>query len=340
MIKILKSVVILAVFLALNSCKSQPIEFEDFPYTTTYFPSQFPLRTLVFGDYKYENDNDCSFDIRAAHGGGYENKKDVTVGFVVDASLVDNLYTGNIKLTTIPSNWYTLSSANQIIIPKGTRQGGVTVTLNDAFFNDPNSVGTYWVLPIRMTSTTADSILSGRSPLQNPDPRLAADWELAPKDFTIFAVRYVNEWHGRYLLRGVSVNKQTDGTVIETVTYHARYLELNQVVSVTTSGRYQIRYSAAVRQTPSPGNFEILVDYNSSDKVTATLTSSPNSAFPVEGTAKMVKNAESWGDIERDVIYLDYKVMAGDRIYEAKDTLVFRDKNVQYQEYSSISVSQ
>jgi hypothetical protein len=338
MIKIIKLTVILAVFSLLNSCKSQPIEFENFPYTTTYFPSQFPLRTLVFGDYKYENDNDCSFLISAAHGGGYENKKDVTVGFEIVPSLVDNLYTGNTKLRAMPSNWYTLSSPNQIIIPKGSRQGGVTVTLNDAFFNDPGSIGTNWVIPVRMTSTTADSILSGRSPLQNPDPRLAGDWELAPKNYTIFAVRYVNEWHGRYLLRGTAVSKEADGTVAETIHYRARYLELNQVVSMTTSGRRQVRYSAAVRQTPSPGNFAILLDYSPSDNVTATLTSAPNSTFPVEGTAKMVKNAESWGDIARDVIYLDYRVMAGNRIYEAKDTLVFRDKNVQYQEYASIAV--
>ena len=190
-----------------------------------------------------------------------------------------------------------------------------------------------------MTSTTADSILVGKPSTPEPDPRITGNWEFAPKDFTIFAVRYVNEWHGRYLLRGVSVNRESDGALIETVTYRARYLELNQVVSVATTGRNQVRYSAAIRQTPSPGNFEMFLDFSPSDKVTATLTSSPNSAFPVEGTAKMVKNAESWGDIERDVIYLDYKVMAEDRIYEAKDTLVFRDKNVQYQEYSSISVT-
>lgn len=338
MTKIIKTAVILVSLIALNACKNQAIEFEDFPYTTTYFPSQFPLRTLVFGDYKYDNDNDGSFLISAAHGGGYENKKDVTVGFQVNPMLVDGLYTGNIKLMAMPSNWYTLSSPNQIIIPKGERQGGITVTLNDAFFNDPNSIGTYWVIPLSMTSTTADSILSGKPSVQNPDPRITANWEYAPKNFTVFAVRFVNEWHGRYLLRGVSVNKDTEGNVSETVVYHARYLEANQVVAVTTSGRYQITYSAAIRQTPSPGNFEILVDYNPSDKVTATLSTSPNSRYPVTGTAKMVKNAESWGDITRDVIYLDYRVTAEGRTYEAKDTLVFRDKNVQYQEYSSIAI--
>ena len=338
MTKLIKTAAIFVIILILHSCTNQPIEFPDYPYTTTYFPSQFPLRTLVFGDYKYDNDNDCSFLISAAHGGGYENKKDVTVGFEVDPSLVNNLYTGNIKLNTIPSDWYTLSSPNQILIPKGTRQGGVTVTLKDAFFEDPNSYGTYWVIPLRMTTTTADSILSGKPSTQNPDPRITGNWEYAPKNFTVFAVKFVNEWHGRYLLRGVSVNKDLDGNVLETVTYRARYLEQNQVVSVTTNGRNRVRYSAALRQTPSPGNFEIWVDFNPTDKVTATLTSSPSSAFPVEGTAKMVKNAESWGDIERDVIYLDYKVTAEGRTYEAKDTLVFRDKNVRYAEYASIAI--
>ena len=342
--KIIKIAVVLITFSVLYACKSQPLEFPDFPYNTTYFPIQHPARTLVFGDYMYENDDDCTFRISAVHGGGYENKKNVTVGFVVDNSLTDNLYlsaTSSVLLKAMPESWYTLSSANQIIIPKGERSGGVTVTLKDAFFEDPNSINTYWVIPLRMTSTTADSILVGDPAVVNPDVRIAADWVTPPKNYTVFGVKYVNEWHGRYLLQGASVNKEADGSVVETITYRGRYLEESEVVGVTTVGRHQVRYSKTLRQSASqggniPGEYIILLDFDPVDKVSATLSQGPNSAHKLTGTAKMVKNAGSWGDIARDVIYLDYKVEveANNRIYEIKDTLTFRDKNVRYEEYT------
>lgn len=336
--KTFKTVVILFVFSAIYSCSNQPIEFEDFPYTTTYFSSQFPLRTMVLGDYKYENDNDGTFEIRAAHGGGYENKADVTVGFEITPTLIDNLYVGNTKLMIMPSEWYSLSNPNKMVIPKGTRQGGITVTLNDKFFSDPNSVNTYWAIPVKMITTTADSILSGKPIISNPDPRIAANWEFAPKNFTIFAVKFVNEWHGRYLLRGTSVCKDAvSDETIERVSYHARYLEANQVVSFTTSGRYQSRFSAGIRHkdnnNESLGNFDIVMDYNNSNN-TATIAKHPSFKYNVTGSAKMVEGAESWGDIDRNVIYLDYKIEAGDRNIEIKDTLVFRDKNVKYEEFT------
>jgi hypothetical protein len=324
--------------LTIFSCSNQDWEFEDFEYTTTYFPIQFPVRTLVYGDYNYEGENDSEFLISATKGGGYTNKKDVTVGFTIDNSLVDNLYAGNTKIQVMPPSWYTLSSPNQIFIPKGELSGGVSVTLNDAFFADPASIGACWAIPLRMTSTTAASMLVGFTLLDNADPRIVGNWTKAPKDFTIFCVKYVNEWHGRYLLRGTSVCKNSaDGSVVETVRYAQRYLEQNQVVSFSTAARYQSRYSAGIRHSDSGGasygNFDFLMDYNNSDN-TGTIKKHPNFKYDVTGTAKMVKGAESWGDEDRNVIYLDYKIDAGERYIEVKDTLVFRDKNVKFEEFS------
>ena len=336
--QLMKIAGLFVIFLMIFSCKNQDWEFDDFEYTTTYFPIQFPVRTLVYGDYNYEGENDSEFLISATKGGGYANNNDITVGFAVDNSLVDNLYSGNTKIQAMPESWYTLSSQNQILIPKGDLAGGVKVTLNDAFFADPNSSGTCWAIPLRMTSTTADSILSGFTLLDTADPRVAGNWTKAPKNFTIFCVKYVNEWHARYLLRGTSVIKNSaDGSVIETVRYAQRYLEQNQVVSFTTSARYQSRFSAGIRHSDgngdSYGNFDILIDYNNSDN-TGTIKKNSSFQYDVTGNAKMVKGAESWGDEDRNVIYLDYKIDAGDRYIEIKDTLVFRDKNVKFEEFS------
>ena len=334
---------VLLMTLGIFSCKNQSWSFPDFDYTTTYFPIQYPLRTLVLGDYMYDNsmDKELKFLISATMGGAYENKQNVTVGFQVDNSLTTNLFTGTTPMMAMPANWYTLSSANEIVIPKGSFAGGVTVQLTNAFLADTNSVRAYWAIPLRMTSTTADSLLAGKSGMTNPDRRIATDWAVAPKDFTIFGVKYVNEWHGKYLLRGTDVIKAPNGTILETITYHTTYLEGNSIVSLLTSRRNQVKYSNSIKRASnkggSPGSFEMKLDFNVDDITQASLSSTTRfPKFPVTGTAKMVRaenSPESWGDKSRDVIYLDYQVQVADTIHFIKDTLVFRDKAVKYEEY-------
>jgi hypothetical protein len=330
---------LLLMTLGIFSCKNQSWSFPDFDYTTTYFPNQYPLRTLVFGDYIYDNsmDNDLKFLISATTSGVYENKEDIKVGFEVDNTLTTNLFTNtNTPIKAMPTDWYTLSSTNEIIIPKGKFAGGVTVQLNDKFTTDTNSVNAYWVIPLKMTSTTADSILSGRTGMTNPDRRIATNWAVAPKDFTLFGVKYVNEWHGRYLLRGQDIITDLSGTPVDTIVYHTQYLEGNSVVQLSTSRRNQVKYSNSVRG--GSGSFEMKLDFQASDITKATLsTTYKYLANPVSGTAKMVlakDSPESWGNQPRNTIYLDYKITTATQIHNVKDTLVFRDKNVKYQDFT------
>ena len=44
--------------ICLISCQNQEIDFPDFDYTTGYFPYQYPIRTIILGDYIYDNSND------------------------------------------------------------------------------------------------------------------------------------------------------------------------------------------------------------------------------------------------------------------------------------------
>jgi hypothetical protein len=300
----------------------------------------------------YDNsmDEKLQFILMATTGGVYENKQDVKVGFKVDNTLAANLFTNaGTPVKAMPADWYTLSNTSEIVIPKGKFFDGITVQLTNAFTADTNSVGTYWVIPLKMTSTTADSILSGRSGVSNPDPRIASNWAVTPKDFTLFGVKYVNEWHGKYLLRGTDVVKKTDGTLIEQINYHTQYLEGNSVVSLSTSRRNQVKYSEAVKLTGGSGNsFEIKINFQPNDITSATIESSsryPNTV--VTGTAKMVlakDSPESWGNKPRTVIYLDYTIKDTPSnstsdyygvplIHTIKDTLVFRDKDVKYEDF-------
>ncbi len=138
---------LLLMALGIFSCTNGGWSFPDFPYTTTYFPNQFPIRTLVFGDYIYDNSNDnqMKFEIGAATGGVYKQTKDITIGFQVDNSLTDNLFTNSgSPIMPMPSGWYTLSSTSQMVIPSGQYTGGVMVQLTTDFTSDPNSINPYW----------------------------------------------------------------------------------------------------------------------------------------------------------------------------------------------------
>lgn len=335
---IIKTSLLLLIIIGAFSCKNENWEFDDFDYWTTYFAYQYPVRTLVLGDYMYDNseDNEYKFLIAATTGGGYENKKDIKVGFTVDNSLVDDLYTStNTPIKALPSEWYTISNSSEMIIPKGEFFGGVTVQLTDKFFEDENALDTYWAIPIRMTSTTVDSILKGNPIFQGADPRIATEWTITPKDFTIFGIKYVNEWHGKYLLRGKSIIKDETGVVKNTVVYRPRYIEAGEVVNIFTTGRHQVKYSGPIRgvEGGSPGNFEMQLNYDANNHTSATITN-VNTDFPVAGVVKMGKGAESWNNIARDVIYLDYTIKVGNDTHEVKDTLVFRDKAVKFEQFT------
>ena len=49
---------LVVIFLGFASCQNFDDNHPDYLYTSGYFPYQFPVRTLVLGDYIYDNSND------------------------------------------------------------------------------------------------------------------------------------------------------------------------------------------------------------------------------------------------------------------------------------------
>jgi len=326
----------------LLSCQNKDIDFPDFEYTTTYFPYQFPVRTLVLGDYYFDNENDkkLKFAISATMGGVYENKEDRLVDFVVDESLVENMYIGDKKILPLPSQYYQLSNSSRIVIPKGQLSGSVFVQLTEEFLNDPQALGpegTVYVVPLRITGSTTDSVLWGKSSVPDPDYRVAEDWETAPKNYTLFGINYVNEYHGNYLVRGKSVQVGLPGVSADTtIVYRSADVETDRVIGVNIDSRNAVTYTREVarNKVQSPGNFTMRITFDASGN--GQITTGAGSAFAVTGTAKFVKDADSWGGKPRHAIYLDYTVNDGVFQNQAKDTLVYRDKGVYFQEYAPV----
>jgi len=333
-----KIFLILTLIAGLISCHNFEITHPDFDYTTGFFPYQFPVRTLVLGDYIYDNANDNAhkFVVSVAMGGVYDNTKDRVFSISVDNSLCNNILfkSGGDQIKALPSNYYTLSSSSQIVIPAGKMNGGIDVQLTDAFFADPLAIKNTYVVPIRINSSAdVDSILSGSSANAKPDPRIAAQWNIAPKNFTMFAVKYINEYHGNYFHYGSNKVKDATGAEVETTTYSTTYVEQNSVAKLNTTGRYQVSLGTFFRSNKVTGVLNLLLTFNGTK---CTVTAPAGSTYTVTGTGEFLAKKYNWGDKERDGITLTYKVTSGTYTYEATETLVARDRAVVMEVYAPV----
>ena len=186
----------------LASCDSKDQEFPDFETQSVYFAKQYPVRIVELGNDDYvdlTNDNAHKVYISATMGGAYNNPKDITVDITVDESLCSGLkFDDGTDITPMPSSYYTLA-ANSIKIPKGQVTASVEVQLTDAFFNDPLSLTKHYVIPVKMTNAIGvDSIISA-------------------KNFTLYAVKYVNAYHAVYVRQKESENDKEEEFKITTV---------------------------------------------------------------------------------------------------------------------------
>lgn len=332
---------ILMIVGGLSSCENFETDHPDFDYTSGFFPYQYPVRTLVLGDYIYDNtnDNDHKFLISVAMGGVYENKKDRVFNFQINEDLCEDvLFSANgDTVRVMPQEYYTLSSTDKIVIPKGKFNGGVEVQLTDAFFEDTIAVQSGYVIPLVLTgSGDVDRILIGESPSQNADPRVAAQWTVLPKNFTMFAVKYVNEYHGNYFHYGKSVLRDADNNVVEENTYEAKFVEQNPVAKLVTKARREVSFRTFLQLSDDdvmPEAADMILTFEGDN---CTITAAKKSPYTITGTGVFKSKAYSWGAKERDGIELTYTVSDGVHTYEANEVLVIRDRAIVMEVYSPV----
>lgn len=331
------------ILLSILTACNKKWEFADYKYTTAYFPYQSPVRTLVLGEDIYDNtlDNQHKFLIMAAMGGVYENKKDITLNLSVDNSLTQRLKfnaANGDDVIPMPSNYYSLPQDMKITIPAGKVMGGIEVQLTDAFFADPRAIKNTFVIPLKIVSATnVDSVLRGTSTKTSPDPRQAGDWSSAPKDYVLYAVKYVNPYHGAYLRRGIDEVKGNNGnTALDTaVVYHNAFVEKDEVATMFTKSMTQDSMSLNAK---NKGNlnapFRLFLNFDNTGKCTV---SGPVSAtYTVSGNGEFVKKGDMWGTEKRDVIHLKYQINFGTTTHNLTDTLVMRDREVKFETFTPV----
>ena len=176
--------------------------------------------------------------------------------------------------------------------------------------------------------------------MPSPDRRKPADWVLTPKDFVLFAVKYVNPYHGFYLRRGVDDAKGTGGnTSLDTnVVYHAAYVEKDQVISALTTSLSQVSMSLNAK---NKGNinapFQLILNFDGQGK--CTVTQPATASYTITGNGEFVKDGDMWGNEKRDVIRLKYQVNFGTTIHSFSDTIVARDRGVKFETFTPVVVN-
>ena len=232
----------------LASCHNKEQVFPDYDGgITTYFAYQYPVRTIVLGEsetFSTDLDNQGKCIIYGTMGGAYKGK-DIVIDIEVDNTLTDNLFfdaEGKNPVKAMPSEYYTLSG-NQLKY-EGNHMGGVEVQLTDAFFADPDAIKTTYVVPVKMTNIVkgADQILAG-VPAVEGEPAWRTDasqWKTLPMDYTLYAVKYINQWDGSWLRRGVDTI--TEGGQTTTEVRHKQYVENDEVMFLTTQSLKSVSF--------------------------------------------------------------------------------------------------
>lgn len=325
--------------LVIASCNNQANDFDDYGITGCYFPFQTPARTLILGDYPLgnnDNDNNHIFEIGVTMAGVYENTQERLAYFKLAPELLNNV--DNVKI--LPEDYFSIETESPALIPAGDIKGRITVKLTDKFFEDELSVADLntvnYVVPLVITKVeNLDTILSGIPLVENPDRVNSSDWKIAPKDYTLFGIKFINEYHAMYLRRGVDEMTNADGNKVQSV-YHEPYVERDELVMVETTGRKSVELENLVRRgsASSPGKVKLELFFNSNSE--CQIKTLEGGKYEVTGSGKFIVDGDSWGGEPQDVIYLDYSYIdeANQEAHHVMDTLVVRNRNVVFEEFS------
>lgn len=170
---------------------------DDYEYTTAYFASQRPLRTVIA-------DRDMTVKVGAAIGGKREVDKNDWVEFTIDPDLL--IGTG---LTLLPQEYYSLSNPNTFKVSnEALSVADVTINFTDAFYSDPKSTEVYYALPFKITNSSLDKILE-------------------EKETSIVALKYISTYHGTYYAKGKLHELNALGEIVDTKIYENKDLSQN-----------------------------------------------------------------------------------------------------------------
>lgn len=238
-------IISLTLFGLITGCSKYDNYVKDFTFTSVYFGTQKPLRTIVARD-------TMQIKFGVALGGVRENTKDRKVKFRLDPGLLQTV-PGASAFTLLPKDYYSMVLPNgdsTFIIPSGKTIGDVVLKINkNAFTTDPLSVAKTYALPIRIYEASGDSILKGND-------------VTAAKDYTIIVIKYISKESGTYYVKG----SETDNTTSIVTTYSFSDLIKNKTRDLTTLSLTSLDMGGIGTKTPS-ALYKLIISLNTDGSV-------------------------------------------------------------------------
>lgn len=335
-----KILLVVMAFLALASCENKENIFPDFDTKAVYFPLQYPLRTLILGEDRIDNtlDKELKFNVGVSIGGMYNNTKAWDVEVVWDESLAAGLTNGaGEDLLPLPQKYIKNilpSLPGQVQILPGSFNGTALVELNPEFLDDPLAISNRYVLPLRIASTNADAVLTGVASENNPNRNRSTDWSVAPKDFTLFGIRFINPYHGKYLHKGVEKTVNASGEIVKEEKFSNQYLERNDVWTLTTISKNACNTNGNGKLFSDTGDLGFTFTVDASNNV--VISPKEGGKHSISGSGKFVPSSASnqvWGGSAKEFLALSYSWTEAGLKHEVTDTLVFRDRDIRFEEF-------
>jgi len=273
--------------------------YDDYVYDyipMVYFSSQQPLRTVIA-------DRDMSIKVGVVIAGKREVDTNDWATFDVNETLLENT-----SLTLLPPSYYTLSDETTMKVrDKAVAIADVDISFTDAFYADPLSTSLHYALPLEITGSSCDSIVSSKST-------------------TIVAVKYESTYAGTYWVQGSVETLDENGNVVSTDSYNNNDLSTNITRTLSTINRTKLERKGLANFPTSTLNQKLIVTFNGTD---LTLSSADDGVEVLDGTGTYDPDAKT--------LSLDYKFVVDGVTYHSVETLTLRQdivKDLRYEEWS------
>ena len=304
-----KILALLILSIALVSCYKDYIN--DFDYDGVYFAYPFDVRTMVVGE-------GMNVEVGVALSGVMKNTRDRDVTFSIEdtlikpeiltamkggATYIKNSVSSVTALLPLPTNYYTLSDNNKIVIKSGQHSGSIVLKADSiSFLADAATINATYALPLYITAADADTILD-------------------PLRYSVIGIKYENMLFGNYWHGGVTIIKDPSGNVIDTIIYPTAIpTPENKIWKLTTVAPNILTTNGFSDITTSKSEMSLTLDGTNisiSNAVGSTYTVMPDGASTFN-KAKLLQDRK---------IVLSYKYvnLDGNTCY-AQDTLTFRNR--------------
>lgn len=262
--------------------------------------------------------DNLSIEIGVVLGGKRENATDEKVTFAIVPELLEDAgYVGGNSFTLLPSDYYSLSDGNTIVIPEGKFLGTVKLTLNpDKFLSDPLAISRTYALPVRITGSTTDRILT--ADLEN---------DVEGKDYTIIVIKYISQYQGVYYHRGERYAYDPSGNLLDVLKYVDGHEEdvyvKNLVWNLTTVDASGLLTDGVAEFLSDTKKYSMKLTVK--DDGSVAITDNPESGS--SEITNITDSGDSRYDRESKTFYLNYEytdAATGNR-YVMKDILRYRN---------------